>query len=74
MTDFYWAFHQTARLVLRVLAHGIGLDEEETEKLLRLHSGLNNQLRLLHYPPVAAAEVQAGKVARMPAHSDWRCV
>lgn len=74
MTDFYWAFHHTARLVLSVLARGIGLSDGETEALLRLHSGLNNQLRLLHYPPVRAADVRAGKVARMPAHSDWRCV
>lgn len=74
MMDFYWAFHQTARLVLGVIAEGIGLGEKETEELLHLHSGLNNQLRLLHYPPVAAAEIKAGKLARMPAHSDWRCV
>lgn len=72
MTDFYWTFQQTARFVLRVLAQGIRLGDEETEELLRLHSGLNNQLRLLHYPPLRAADVQAGKVARMPAHSDWR--
>ncbi len=72
MTDFYWEFHKTARLVLQVLAQGIGLTQDETEHLLNLHTGLNNQLRLLHYPPVPAADVEREVVARMPAHSDWR--
>ncbi|KAI9847754.1 MAG: hypothetical protein M1830_007330 [Pleopsidium flavum] len=72
MTKFYWEFHKTARLVLQVLAQGIDLAEEDTTHFIQLHSGQNNQLRLLHYPPVPAAEVESQAVARMPAHSDWR--
>lgn len=48
---------------------GIGLEEEDF--LLKHHSGHNNQLRLLHYPPVPAAALESGSSARMPAHSDW---
>jgi isopenicillin N synthase-like dioxygenase len=72
MLDFYWACDEVARVVLRTLALGLGLGD--VESLTQHHSGLNNQLRLLHYPPIAAAELESGKAARMPAHSDWSSV
>lgn len=53
---------------MRALALGIGLDEDH---LLKLHSGHFNQLRLLHYPPILARAIEEGKMARMPAHTDW---
>ncbi|ORY59492.1 uncharacterized protein BCR38DRAFT_488524 [Pseudomassariella vexata] len=69
MTDFYWHCFSTAKDMLRALAIGIRLDEEDY--FLRFHSGLNNQLRLLHYPPVEPEKLSSNTVARMPAHSDW---
>jgi isopenicillin N synthase-like dioxygenase len=39
--------------------------------ILKFHSGHNNQLRLLHYPPIPARELESESAARMPAHSDW---
>lgn len=51
---------------------GIGL--EDAGVLTMCHSGHNNQLWLLHYPQVAAGEVESGRVARMPAHSDWSSI
>lgn len=71
---FYWECDKVARSILKAIALGIGLDEKDTEELLRFHSGYNNQLRLLHYPPVPAAELENGTVARMPAHSDWSSI
>ncbi|TKA81615.1 hypothetical protein B0A55_03553 [Friedmanniomyces simplex] len=68
-TEFYWECNKVALEILRALAMGIGL--EDPEYLLRYHSGHNNQLRLLHYPPIPAAELESRSVARMPAHSDW---
>ncbi|KAH0843149.1 hypothetical protein AYO21_03439 [Fonsecaea monophora] len=69
MSAFYWTCFGAAKQMLRALALGIGLADED--HLLRFHDGHHNQLRLLHYPPVAAAAVESGKLARMPAHTDW---
>lgn len=66
--EFYWACDEVARIVLRTLALGIGL--EDGESLTKHHSGVNNQLRLLHYPAIAVVELESGRVAKMPAHND----
>ncbi|KAI1179184.1 hypothetical protein F4777DRAFT_534698 [Nemania sp. FL0916] len=68
-TKFYWRCFGAAQELLRALALGIGLDDEDF--FLRFHSGMNNQLRLLHYPPVEAKNLADNELARMPAHSDW---
>ncbi|KPI42096.1 1-aminocyclopropane-1-carboxylate oxidase [Cyphellophora attinorum] len=70
-TRFYWECNGVANSILSAIALGLGLDEDF---LLRFHSGHNNQLRLLHYPPVEAASVASAAVARMPAHTDWGSV
>jgi isopenicillin N synthase-like dioxygenase len=69
MTEFYWTCFEAAKRILRGLALGLGLDDED--HLLKLHSGHHNQLRLLHYPSVPAAAIEGGKMSRMPAHTDW---
>lgn len=69
MQKFYWTCFEAAKTILRALALGIGLGEEE---LLKLHSGDYNQLRLLNYPPVPAKALEAGgSFERMPQHTDW---
>ncbi|KAI9786554.1 MAG: hypothetical protein M1816_007878 [Peltula sp. TS41687] len=68
MTDFYWECHEASRRILEVLALGIGVSDD---RLLRFHTGLNNQLRLLHYPSMPAEALESETTARMPAHSDW---
>ncbi|RYO77010.1 hypothetical protein DL762_009538 [Monosporascus cannonballus] len=69
MTQFYWTCFETAKELLRALALGLGLRDEDY--FLNYHSGENNQLRLLHYPPVETEKLSSNAVARMPAHSDW---
>lgn len=69
---FYWECNRVAHEILCALAMGLGF--EDVEVLTKPHSGYNNQLRLLHYPPVAAGDVESNKVARMPAHSDWSTI
>ena len=69
MTAFYWECERFTRVLLQALALGIGLDDEDY--LRKFHSGHENQLRLLHYPAVAAETLERGLVKRMPAHTDW---
>ena len=69
---FYWKCNEVAQSILQALAIGIGLDD--SNHLTKHHSGHNNQLRLLHYPPVPAADLESEKVARMPTHSDWSTI
>lgn len=47
----------------------MGLNDPEF--VLKFHSGHNNQLRLLNYPPIPAAQLESKSSARMEAHSDW---
>lgn len=68
-TSFYWACFETAKELLRAIAIGIGIEDQDY--LVRFHSGENNQLRLLHYPPVETERLSSNALARMPAHSDW---
>lgn len=71
-TKFYWECWGVAQDILRLLAIGLNLPDEDY--LLRFHDGHNNQLRLLHYPPVPAAALETESSARMPAHTDWGSV
>jgi isopenicillin N synthase-like dioxygenase len=72
MSQFYWTCFEAAKNILRALALGMGMEDEDY--LLRLHSGHSNQLRLLHYPPIPAAAIEGAKMSRMPAHCDWSTV
>ncbi|KAL2012914.1 hypothetical protein VTN00DRAFT_439 [Thermoascus crustaceus] len=69
MTHFYWECFKVGGDIMRALALGVGLEDEEY--ILRKHSGHNNQLRLLHYPPIPAEALESQRIARMPAHTDW---
>ncbi|KAL2059081.1 hypothetical protein ABVK25_000373 [Lepraria finkii] len=69
MKDFYWQCHQTPETVLSAMALGIGLSDQNHFR--PTHPGHNNQLRLLHYPPVPAADIEKQLSTRMSAHSDW---
>jgi len=69
MNSFYWECHENAKMLLRAMAIGIGLSEEDF--FLKKHSGHNNQLRLLHYPQVPADDIESRPMTRMPAHCDW---
>lgn len=52
-------------------ALAVGLSLEDEDYLVKRHSGHTNQLRLLHYPPIAAEDLEKGRAARCPAHTDW---
>jgi len=69
MLKFYWECSKASHDILTAM--GTGLKLSEPEFFLKFHSGHNNQLRLLHYPPIPASDLLNGTSARMPAHSDW---
>ena len=71
MLHFYWECFRVGGEVLQALAVGLGLDENY---LLERHSGHNNQLRLLHYPPIPAEAIETNRAARCPAHTDWSSI
>lgn len=70
--NFYWECFGLGGDILRALAIGLGLENEA--HLLEKHSGHNNQLRLLNYPPVPAEALETEKAARCPAHTDWSSI
>ncbi|KAJ6189395.1 hypothetical protein N7519_004303 [Penicillium mononematosum] len=71
MLRFYWECFRVGGEVLQALAVGLELDENH---LLAKHSGHNNQLRLLHYPPIPAEAIETERAARCPAHTDWSSI
>jgi len=71
MLRFYWECFRVGGEILRALAVGLELDENH---LLEQHSGHNNQLRLLHYPPIPAEAIETDRAARCPAHTDWSSI
>jgi isopenicillin N synthase-like dioxygenase len=71
MQQFYWDCFAVGGNILRAIALGLDLEEDH---LLKIHSGHNNQLRLLHYPSIPAEAVESDKMARMPAHTDWSSI
>lgn len=72
MTIFYWQLEKVARRILEAVSLALSLTSAEKDYLFDIHSGHNNQLRLLHYPPISTEKLRQNVVARMPAHRDWR--
>ncbi|KAJ5762359.1 Oxoglutarate/iron-dependent dioxygenase [Penicillium nucicola] len=71
MRRFYWECSRVGGEILQALAMGLDLDENH---LLNKHSGHNNQLRLLHYPPAPAEVFESNRAARCPPHTDWSSI
>lgn len=71
MRRFHWGCFRLGGEILQALSVGLELDEHY---LLDKHSGHNNQLRLLHYPPILAEVIETERAARCPAHTDWSSI
>ena len=72
MNQFYWECSRISDEVLRALAVGLGLEDEAY--LAKKHSGHNNHLRLLHYLPIPAGELEKERASRCMAHTDWNSI
>ncbi|PWY95093.1 thymine dioxygenase [Aspergillus sclerotioniger CBS 115572] len=72
MVRFYEECHKVGSEILRALATGLDLEDEYY--LTKKHSGYNNQLRLLHYLPVPAEDLEKERTSRCPAHTDWSSI
>jgi isopenicillin N synthase-like dioxygenase len=70
-TRFFWELNKTAQLILDALIEALGLAEAEADAVRALHTGHDNQLRLLHYPSIADAMIADESVGRLGAHTDW---
>jgi isopenicillin N synthase-like dioxygenase len=70
-TRFFWELDKTARLILDALIAALRLPAAEADDVRALHTGHDNQLRLLHYPPITDAMIADNSVGRLGAHTDW---
>ncbi|PHH92044.1 hypothetical protein CDD83_9162 [Cordyceps sp. RAO-2017] len=70
--DFFLRFYDSCYGIevklLRTIAAGMGLPQNY---FLDFHSRQNNQIRLLHYPPVRESLLRDGKVECIGAHTDF---
>ena len=73
-TQLFWRLNETSMAILDTLIMSLKLSEEEGAYVRKLHSGHNNQLRLLHYPPVPRDLLENRTQSRLGAHTDWRYV
>ncbi|OCL06357.1 putative leucoanthocyanidin dioxygenase [Glonium stellatum] len=70
-TQFFWELNKTANAILEALIMSLDLTEEEAHSIRALHTGHDNQLRLLHYPPIASEMLKDKDMSRLGAHTDW---
>ncbi|KAH6896826.1 hypothetical protein B0T10DRAFT_396978 [Thelonectria olida] len=68
LTRFYEACYGMEIKLLRAIAVGMGLEERF---FIDYHQEKNNQIRLLHYPPVEEELLETGKVDSIGAHTDF---
>jgi isopenicillin N synthase-like dioxygenase len=70
-TKFYWELNKTAMFILDALILSLELTEDEAKSVRALHSGHDNQLRLLHYPLIESSLLKDQYASRLGAHTDW---
>ncbi|KAK5312593.1 hypothetical protein LTR93_011255 [Exophiala xenobiotica] len=68
MTHFFGVCYTIELDLLRAIALGMDLPEQFFREY---HTKKDNQIRLLHYPPVEAELLRDGKMERIAAHSDF---
>ncbi|PVH90423.1 putative leucoanthocyanidin dioxygenase, partial [Periconia macrospinosa] len=70
-TRLFWELNKTSQLILEALIESLRLPDAEANAVRALHSGHDNQLRLLHYPPIVDAMIDDESIGRLGAHTDW---
>lgn len=64
----------TCAKILDTLIMSVGFSTDEAEYVHRIHTGHDNHLRLLHYPPMHRDLLQSEGQSRLGAHKDWMSV
>lgn len=72
MNQFHWECGRVADGVLRAIAVGLGLEDESY--LAKKHASSNHHLRLLHYLPIPAEDLEKERASRCNAHTDWSSI
>ncbi|EEA26496.1 hypothetical protein EYB25_003733 [Talaromyces marneffei] len=71
-THLYWELNKTTNAILNALIMSLNLEEQEAEAVRALHTGHDNQLRLLHYPSISSEMLAKEKdIGRLGVHTDW---
>ena len=63
--------NELAKIILDALILSLELTDDEAKNVRALHSGHDNQLRLLHYPPIESSRLEDRYASRLGAHTDW---
>jgi len=71
MTEFYWTLNKAANAILEAIIMSLDLTEEEAESVRKIHTNHDDQLRLLHYPPISREMLKDEKIGRLGAHTDF---
>jgi isopenicillin N synthase-like dioxygenase len=71
-TKLFWDLNKTANAILDAFIMSLDLTEKEADSVRALHTGHDNQLRLLHYPPISSEMLKDKDIGRLGAHTDWR--
>ncbi|KAL7932237.1 hypothetical protein V8C35DRAFT_307752 [Trichoderma chlorosporum] len=66
--EFYEICHGAEMELLRLVALGMGLEQEY---FVEYHVNKDNQIRLLHYPAIEERLLRQGKAERIAAHTDF---
>ncbi|KAI9860665.1 MAG: hypothetical protein M1824_002956 [Vezdaea acicularis] len=81
MLDFHATLASFSHTLLDAIAAGLELSPDERASFLDVHTGMNDQLRLLCYPAISQKELggaregeEGGGVVRMPGHTDWSTI
>ena len=74
MLSFQEKLNQLASQIFDALIMSLELPEAEAKNVRSLNKALENNVRLLHYPPVSSQLAAEGFLGRLGAHRDWRFV
>ncbi|KAH8701528.1 putative leucoanthocyanidin dioxygenase [Talaromyces proteolyticus] len=70
--ELFWTLNKTTNAILDALIMSLNLSEQEANSVRALHTGHDNQLRLLHYPSISGEMLAKEKdIGRLGAHTDW---
>ena len=71
-SKLYWQLNKASAAILEAIIMSLNLTDSEAALVRSLHTGYNNQLRLLHYPSVSDTTVEDENVSRLGTHRDGR--